>query len=89
MGSDWRPRISASCPECGEVALAPQELTLVLPIWDAGRDWSYRFECPACGGVVSRGMTRWDLELLVSVGIEVDFELDGPTPELPGSPGVP
>jgi hypothetical protein len=89
MDDHWLPRISASCPGCGEVDLSPRALTLHLPIWlpVGDGDWTYRFECPACGAEVCKPLTDRDLHVLVSAGVRADFQLDGPLQGLPENSG--
>ena len=60
--------IRVKCPSCGEVDLAPNEMSLHLhPSGDRG---AYRFTCPECSSQVDRPASRQVTALLVSAGVE-------------------
>lgn len=87
-------RIRASCPDCGEVDLRPDEVVLRIVRADDGdvADGSlYRFSCPDCDGVVEKPADERIAQLLATGGVEV--EETGPTrpphPEAPkGGPAL-
>jgi hypothetical protein len=63
--------IRAQCPECGDVRLEANDLTVrVCSDDDAG---SYWFRCPACDAPVAKAATPHVVELLVSSGVRLDM----------------
>jgi predicted RNA-binding Zn-ribbon protein involved in translation (DUF1610 family) len=75
--------IRVKCPTCGEVNLAPHEMSLHLhPTGDRG---AYRFTCPECSSQVARPASRKVTALLVSAGVgPVPMDEDGAArPDLP------
>lgn len=61
--------IKASCPTCGEVALAAGEIALQVDA--AGTDSAYTFRCPACYVSVRKPADGRVVRLLVSAGVRV------------------
>ena len=59
--------VRAQCPECGDVQLKIQELT-VRVCADDHAESSYRFRCPTCTRTVQRTASPRIVELLVSAG---------------------
>lgn len=62
--------IKATCPTCGEVALAPDEIELRVNRSEDG-DSSYAFTCPTCTCVVRKPADERIVRLLVSGGVEM------------------
>ncbi len=87
-------RIRASCPDCGEVDLRPEQVVLQLVRADDGdvTDGStYRFSCPDCDGVVEKPADERIAQLLATGGVEVEEAgpILPPHPELlPGGPAL-
>lgn len=68
-------RIRASCPDCGEVDLLPDDVTLRVVRADDGlvaHGSCYRFCCPACAGVVSKPADERIAQLLTTGGVAVE-----------------
>ena len=68
-------RIRASCPDCGEVDLRPDDVVLRVVRADdglVGDGSSYRFCCPACTGVVSKPADERIAQLLTTGGVAVE-----------------
>jgi predicted RNA-binding Zn-ribbon protein involved in translation (DUF1610 family) len=61
--------VRAQCPECGDVRLQIDDLTVVVGD-DADVPSSYRFRCPVCDCIVSREATTRIVDLLVGAGAE-------------------
>lgn len=62
--------IKATCPACGEVALTPEEIELM--VHSAGQNGaSYAFTCPTCLGLVRKPADDRIVRLLVSGGVQV------------------
>ncbi|MFN8028613.1 MAG: hypothetical protein U0W40_20335 [Acidimicrobiia bacterium] len=59
--------VRAQCPECGDVRLQINDLTVVVGD-DAEMPSSYRFCCPVCDHVVTREATARIVDLLVGAG---------------------
>ena len=60
--------IRIKCPTCGEMDLAPDDMSLFLtPSGDRG---SYAFTCPECSQHVDRPASRKIVALLVAAGVE-------------------
>jgi predicted RNA-binding Zn-ribbon protein involved in translation (DUF1610 family) len=57
--------IRATCPACGEVDLAPEEVFLDLRATPPG----YGFDCPRCGGRVRKTADRIVAAMLLSAGV--------------------
>ncbi|MCA1823528.1 MAG: hypothetical protein ABR520_02585 [Mycobacteriales bacterium] len=60
--------IKASCPECGEVELTSDDVTLMV-CNHAPRSY-YRFDCPACEGEVRKPADDHVVSLLMSGGVQ-------------------
>ena len=58
--------IRAQCPDCGDVQLKIDELT--VRVCDDHDDGAYRFRCPACRRTVSRAASARIVGLLLSAG---------------------
>lgn len=68
-------RIRASCPECGEVDLRPDEVTLHVVRGGDGAlsiGSSYRFLCPACDELVTKPADERIATLLRSGGVATE-----------------
>lgn len=68
-------RIRASCPECGEVDLQPDAVTLLLVRAADGevRDGSaYRFLCPDCSATVTKPADGRIAQLLATGGVPIE-----------------
>lgn len=68
-------RIRATCPDCGEVDLQPDEVILRLVRDDEGAVATgscYRFVCPACDSVVTKPADVRIAELLTTGGVAVE-----------------
>lgn len=81
-------KIRASCPECGEVDLRPDDVLLrVVRTADGAVDDDsvYRFLCPSCTDVISKPADGRIVELLRGGGVSVDDDADRfePHPEAP------
>jgi predicted RNA-binding Zn-ribbon protein involved in translation (DUF1610 family) len=76
--------IRVKCPSCGDVNLAPHEMSLQLhPSGDRG---AYRFTCPECNSQVDRPASRKVTALLISAGVgpvPTDEEAESLAPVLP------
>lgn len=59
-------RIKAECGRCGDVRLAPDQVTVRICANDGTAD--YRYDCPWCNTSVVRGATPRVVALLGSVG---------------------
>jgi len=59
--------IKATCPACGEVSLAAEDIG--LQIEPSSQEGSYRFECPGCDLVVQRPADARIIRLLISGGV--------------------
>ena len=80
-------RIRASCPECGDVELAPDEMLIeVAHDLDGlvGEGTNYRFDCPDCASTVRKPADERIVQLLISGGVplEMNDELDVDLPPL-------
>ena len=62
--------IRASCPDCGDVELTTQDMT-VRVCADDNRG-SYTFRCPECTMTVSKAAEQRIIDLLVSSGVRVE-----------------
>ncbi len=81
-----RARLVASCPRCGPVELAPED----VQVWICDRQDAsyYQFRCPGCSRRVAKGASPevFDVLLLVGAALHVwDYpeELDEPRPRRP------
>lgn len=61
--------IKATCPECGEVSLKPEDLELRVFAESDERDY-YAFDCPECGDRVSKSADARIVRLLRTGGVE-------------------
>lgn len=61
-------KIKAHCPVCGEVALVPRDIELVIP--DKASRGTYSFVCPACCELVTKPADDHIIELLLSGGVK-------------------
>jgi len=71
-------RIRASCPDCGEVDLLPDDVTLRVVRAEDGLvadGSSYRFCCPACAGIVSKPADERIAQLLTTGGVAVEDDV--------------
>lgn len=59
--------IKATCPECGDVDLTPDDLV----VDDEGTAASYTFTCPDCLGAVTKSAGREIVALLSDAGVTV------------------
>ncbi len=84
-------RIRASCPECGEVDLFPQDVTLRVVRAADGVVTSgscYRFNCPDCTGTVTKPADDRIAQLLTTGGVPIE-ELAEDTAEIDDRPSHP
>ena len=58
--------VRAQCPQCGDVRLHIEDLTVVLA--DDETPSRYRFRCPVCADLVVRDASARIVELLVGAG---------------------
>ena len=70
--------IKATCPDCGEVSLTPDEMALHVDSSGAGRS-SYEFSCPACGDAIRKPADDRIVRLLMSGGVPVVEEASTPS----------
>lgn len=78
-------RIRASCPECGEVDLCPDDVVLhIVRSLDGlvSDGSSYRFSCPDCEETVLKPADERIAQLLVTGGVEVEESDDATEPVL-------
>lgn len=71
--------IRARCRTCGDVELAPRDVTVVT-IDGVG---TFRFRCPRCHAIVIRRCDAWRLEQLAAAGcvrqvVDLTFESTSP-----------
>lgn len=59
--------IKATCPDCGEVSLTPEQMELRV----AATASSYAFSCPDCGDRITKPADERIVRLLVSGGVPV------------------
>jgi predicted RNA-binding Zn-ribbon protein involved in translation (DUF1610 family) len=59
--------IKATCPECGEVDLTPDDI--LLRIGSASSANTYAFSCPSCGSFVEKPADERVIRLLLSGGV--------------------
>jgi predicted RNA-binding Zn-ribbon protein involved in translation (DUF1610 family) len=62
--------IRARCPECGDVQLGVDDLTVHVP--DGERLGTYRFRCPHCDQTVTREATARIVQLLTDAGVNAE-----------------
>lgn len=62
--------IRASCPDCGDVELTTEDMTVRVCADD--HRGSYAFRCPECLMTVSKGAEPRIVDLLVSSGVRVE-----------------
>jgi predicted RNA-binding Zn-ribbon protein involved in translation (DUF1610 family) len=68
-------RIRASCPECGEVDLQPDAVTLLLvraADGEIGDGSAYRFLCPDCSATVTKPADGRIAQLLATGGVPIE-----------------
>lgn len=65
------PIIKASCPECGDVEVAPGRVKIIL--CSSNGEASYTFRCPSCGFIVAKPVERRIVEVLVAAGVRLQF----------------
>lgn len=85
-------RIRASCPECGEVDLRPDEVTLHVVRGGDGTlsiGSSYRFLCPACDELVTKPADERIASLLRSGGVATEETAGGRVDRRPRHPEDP
>jgi hypothetical protein len=63
--------IRASCPDCGDVELTSQDMTVRLCVED--NRGSYVFRCPACTMTVTKATEQRIVDLLVASGVKVEM----------------
>ena len=83
-------RIRASCPECGEVDLLPEDVVLHVvraPDGLVATGSNYRFACPDCAGTVTKPADDRIAQLLTTGGVPI--EEDALEPLLPPHPEAP
>ena len=62
--------IRASCPDCGDVELTSQDMTVRVCAED--NRGSYAFRCPACTMTVSKAAEQRIVDLLIASGVRVE-----------------
>ena len=62
--------IRASCPDCGDVELTTQDMTVRVCADD--NKGSYSFRCPACRMAVVKEAEQRIVDLLVASGVHLD-----------------
>ncbi len=62
--------IKATCPSCGEVGLAPEEIELRVDSSDAAASF-YAFACPSCRDTIRKPADQRVVRLLMSGGVAV------------------
>lgn len=89
-------KIRATCPDCGEVDLAPVDIELRIVRdgdGEVGEGSNYRFDCPTCATTVTKPADERIARLLATGGVEISIQrrevLVGasrpPHPEMPGT----
>lgn len=74
--------IKATCPDCGEVSLTPEQMELrVDPSGTA--ESSYAFVCPQCGDRVRKPADDRVVRLLVTGGVPVVEQAEPAGPRFP------
>ena len=73
--------VRATCPECGDVELGLEDVTVVL--FAALPEGSYAFQCPECRGAIAKPAQSRVIELLLNAGARLTLcdlpaELDEP-----------
>jgi hypothetical protein len=63
--------IRASCPDCGDVELTSQDMTVRLCVED--NRGSYVFRCPTCRMTVTKATEQRIVDLLVASGVKVEM----------------
>jgi hypothetical protein len=71
--------IRANCPNCGQVDLRPEELSLRVEADHA----QYAFTCPGCCTEVNGSADRRMVALLLAAGVETDSAQGAPEDALP------
>lgn len=85
-------RIRASCPDCGEVDLRPDEVLLQIvraDDGDVGDGSTYRFSCPDCDGTVEKPADERIAQLLTTGGVAVEEAVASRPPHPEAPPGGP
>lgn len=83
-------RIRASCPECGEIDLLPEDVVLHVvraPDGLVATGSNYRFSCPDCAGTVTKPADDRIAQLLTTGGVPI--EETAAEPALPPHPEAP
>jgi predicted RNA-binding Zn-ribbon protein involved in translation (DUF1610 family) len=65
------PIIRASCPNCGDVDVAPGQMKVML--CSSNGEASYTFRCPICGMIVARRIERRIVDVLIAAGVKIHF----------------
>lgn len=60
-------RVNASCPECGDVAMGHDQVTLIRCA--DTHSFAYSFTCPDCSDLVTKPCNGSTADLLVSAGV--------------------
>jgi len=63
--------IRASCPDCGDVELTSQDMTVRLCVDD--NRGAYVFRCPTCVMTVTKPTEQRIIDLLVASGVKVEM----------------
>ncbi len=82
-------RIRASCPDCGEVELLPDDVVLHVvraSDGDVSSGSSYRFDCPSCEVAVQKPADDRIAQLLTTGGVAVE---ENPPLDKPPHPEAP
>ena len=83
-------RIRASCPDCGEVELLPDDIVLHIvraSDGDVGAGSSYRFDCPSCEIAVQKPADDRVAQLLSTGGVAIEETAPVGKPPHPEAPG--
>ncbi len=76
--------IRASCPDCGDVEVTTQDMTVRVCV--DNNEGSYVFRCPDCIMMVSKQAEQRIVDLLVSSGVKVEpWSLPSELREQPGA----
>lgn len=70
-------KIRATCPDCGEVDLAPVDIELRIVRdgdGEVGEGSNYRFDCPACATTVTKPADERIARLLATGGVEISVQ---------------
>lgn len=75
--------IRATCPECGEVNLTPDDIQLLISGNEEGS--TYAFDCPQCVGKIIKPADARIIQLLISGGVRATVVEESDEPH-PGNP---